>query len=151
MIRKMRSRRPGYIQVLFELPACLWADRIFLVGDFNDWNSNVTPFVQGRDGVWRASVDLLAGRSYQFRYLVDGAWQTDYHADGWVDNEYGSQNSILNATLDEEELGALAQVGHLHEEVHEIPWAKCQSIQSPAVQTPAVSKYVNSKGVRAAS
>lgn len=104
MIHKMPSPRPGHVRVVFELPACIWADRIFLVGEFNEWSLQSVPFVQGRDGIWRAAVDLVAGRSYQFRYLVDGAWQTDYHADGWLDNEFGSQNSIVNATLANEVL-----------------------------------------------
>lgn len=103
MIHKMPSRKPGYVTVIFELPACIWADRIYLVGDFNDWQTHVTPFIQGRDGVWRAVVELPAGRQYQFRYLVDGEWQTDYHADGWVESPYGSVNSIVDTTLPVEE------------------------------------------------
>ncbi len=99
MIRKTVSPKPHHVRVIFELPACIWADHVFLVGDFNDWNVTATPFVQGRDGVWRAVLDLPEGRTYQFRYLVDGNWQTDFHADGWIQNEYGSQNSLVIATL----------------------------------------------------
>lgn len=51
---------------------------------------------QDRDGVWRATVDLPANRQYCFRYLIDGNWQTDYHADGWSENEYGTENSIVD-------------------------------------------------------
>lgn len=99
MIHKTLSPKPGCVRVTFELPSCVWADKIFLVGDFNQWSMTATPFVQGRDGVWRVALDLPAGKSYQFRYLVDGNWQTDYHADGWVANEFGSQNSIVTATV----------------------------------------------------
>lgn len=28
----------GRVRVVFELPAHLWADQVFVVGDFNDWN-----------------------------------------------------------------------------------------------------------------
>lgn len=104
MIHKTPSASPGNVRVVFELPACIWADRIYLVGDFNEWGTNAQPFMQGRDGVWRAILDLPAGRQYQFRYLVDGNWQTDYHADGWVENEYGSQNSIVSTALAEEQI-----------------------------------------------
>lgn len=103
MIHKTPSPSPGHVRVIFELPACIWADRIFLVGEFNDWNTAITPFAQGRDGVWRATVDLPVGQQYQFRYLVDGSWQTDYHADGWVHNNFGSQNSIVDITQPLEE------------------------------------------------
>ena len=92
MIRKLPSPKIDCVRMIFELPACIWADRIFLVGDFNQWSTSITPFVQSRDGVWRATLDLHAGREYQFRYLVDGTWQTDFHADGWADNEFGSKN-----------------------------------------------------------
>ncbi len=103
MIRKTVSPKPHHVRVIFELPACIWADHIFLVGDFNDWNVTATPFVQGRDGVWRAVLDLPEGKTYQFRYLVDGNWQTDFHADGWIQNEYGSQNSLVVAALPQTE------------------------------------------------
>jgi len=115
MIRKLPSPQADCVRVIFELPACLWADRIFLVGDFNEWSLNNTLFSQSRDGVWRATVDLAAGRKYQFRYLVDGRWQTDSHADGWVDNGYGGQNSIVDATLPPELLPSAGSTSLLHE------------------------------------
>lgn len=117
MIRKIPSPKANCVRVLFELPACVWADRIFLVGDFNEWSTSITPFTQGRDGVWRAGADLPAGREYQFRYLVDGRWQTDFHADGWVDNEFGSQNSIVYAALPAEARPAIGATSLLHEEL----------------------------------
>ena len=53
---------------------------------FNDWSPTAMPMAQERDGVWRANVELPAGKRYEFRYLVDGRWQTDYHADGCAGN-----------------------------------------------------------------
>lgn len=99
MIRKIAAPTPGYVRVLFELPSCLWADRIFLVGDFNQWNDTATPMHQGRDGVWRATVDLPHGSSYEFRYLIDGKWTSDSHADGFAQNSYGVSNSVVHALL----------------------------------------------------
>jgi len=119
MIRKIHSPKADCVRVIFELPACIWADRIFLVGDFNDWNTTSSPFIQGRDGVWQAVVDLPAGREYAFRYLVDGVWQTDFHADGWAINEYGSQNSIVSATLPPEALPFVGGTSLLREAVRE--------------------------------
>lgn len=101
MIKKSPSAQPGTIRVAFELPSCVWADRIYLAGDFNDWNETSLPMRQGRDGVWRVEVELPIGRSYQFRYIVDGHWQTDYHADGHTENEYGTHNSFVMAELPE--------------------------------------------------
>jgi hypothetical protein len=59
---------------------------------------------QTRSGVWQATLDLPVGGRYQFRYIVDGQWRTDSHADGTSDNDFGSQNSIVVATLPESDL-----------------------------------------------
>lgn len=104
MIIKRKSSRPGFIRVCFELPAYLWADRVYVVGDFNNWDRQHTPLHQDRDGVWRAEVDLPCGKCFQFRYYVDNHWLTDNHADGMTDNPYGTQNSIVETNLSVTEL-----------------------------------------------
>lgn len=112
MIHKQSSPYPGHVRVIFELPSCLWADRIFLVGDFNHWDEKSIPMRQDRDGVWRATVDLMVGQHYQFRYMVDGQWKTDYHADGFAQGHYGADNSVVHAMLPItviEEAGCLVQ------------------------------------------
>lgn len=112
MIHKQPSPFPGHVRVTFELPSCLWADRIYLIGDFNQWDERSTPMRQERDGVWRARVDLPAGNRYQFRYMIDGQWKTDYHADGFAQGHYGADNSVVFAALPVptlEETSALVQ------------------------------------------
>lgn len=96
MIRKYASPIPNHIRVIFELPASLWADQISLVADFNHWNPDTVLFHQERDGVWRAVVDLPICRRFEFRYLIDGAWSTDIHADDVTPNEHGSFNSVVD-------------------------------------------------------
>ena len=81
MIRKKQSQTPNMLSVTFELPASLWADRIALVGDFNDWDPTATLLLQDRDGVWRTVLELPIGQRYEFSYLIDGCWSTDLHAD----------------------------------------------------------------------
>ena len=54
-------------------------DRIFVVGDFNDWCATATPMRQDRDGVWRMTVDLLGGSRCEFRYLIDGQWKIEQY------------------------------------------------------------------------
>jgi hypothetical protein len=44
-------------------------------------------------------VELPIGQRFEFRYLIDGRWQTDYHADGFTENGFGSHNSIVDLTL----------------------------------------------------
>jgi hypothetical protein len=104
MIRKLQSPIPRHVRVIFELPACIWADHIYLAGDFNRWSTTATPMQQERDGVWRATIDLPAGSRCEFRYLVDGQWKSDYHADTLTPNDYGSQNSLVVACLPADDL-----------------------------------------------
>ena len=101
MIRKTSSPDPGFVRVTFELPSCVWADRIFLTGDFSQWDQTATPMRQNRNGVWQAIVDLPVGQRYEFRYLIDGQWRTDNHADGFSTNIFGSENSIVITDLPE--------------------------------------------------
>lgn len=103
MIRKHRSPLSGHVRVAFELPSCIWADRIYLTGDFNDWQEDDIPLQQTRSGVWQVMLDLPIGKSYQFRYVIDGQWRTDSHADGLSENSFGSENSVVVADLPEDE------------------------------------------------
>lgn len=99
MITKTKSSQSGFVRVCFELPACVWADRIYLVGDFNGWDRQQTPMRQDRHGVWRVELDLPYGERFEFRYLVDNHWLTDSHSDGVTPNSYGTQNSIVQTFL----------------------------------------------------
>lgn len=101
MIHKRKSSTPGHVRVVFELPSCIWADRVFVVGDFNQWAKRATPMQQDREGVWRAVVDLPAGSRCGFRYLIDGQWKTDYHADAYTSGELGAEQSVVCAVLPE--------------------------------------------------
>jgi hypothetical protein len=102
MIYKTLASTTGQVRVTFELPSCIWADRIYLVGDFNHWDEQATPMHQDRDGVWRAVIELEYGSQCEFRYLIDGQWRTDYHADGYTNNSFGSENSVITAVLPED-------------------------------------------------
>jgi 1,4-alpha-glucan branching enzyme len=85
------------VRVTFELPSSLWAERVNLVGDFNDWDTNRHEMSQSRsNGNWRITLDLPTGKEYQFRYLVNGRdWHNEWHADKYTSNKYGSDNSVV--------------------------------------------------------
>jgi 1,4-alpha-glucan branching enzyme len=101
MITKTPSQDPGKVTVRFELPPAIWADRVHLVGDFNDWNETSLPMKCDRDdGMWYAVLELERGREYEFRYLVNGhEWHNDWKADDYVPNPYGGMNSVVSTTL----------------------------------------------------
>ncbi len=97
MIRKIfiETERGLVARITFILPNSTWADAIYLVGDFNEWNHSSHPFQCDREGTWTLTLDLEIGRCYQFRYLRDGAWINDSQADGFVGNPHGSDNSLV--------------------------------------------------------
>ena len=83
-------------RVTFSLPDSIWADAIYLVGDFNQWNRTSHPLRRDREGGWRITIELEPGRVYQFRYLRDGQeWLNDSQSDAYVANPYGSDNSVV--------------------------------------------------------
>jgi hypothetical protein len=94
MPRKEALAENGVVRVTFELPSDVSGDVVHLVGDFTGWQG--TPMARQEDGSWRASVDLAPERSYEFRYLIDGArWENDWAADRYVPNAYGQENSVV--------------------------------------------------------
>jgi 1,4-alpha-glucan branching enzyme len=94
MLRKRRRNEDGRVRVTFELPAEAGGEVVHLVGDFTDWQGQAMK--RGKDGSWTTSVDLEPGRSYQFRYLVDGErWENDWQADRYVPGPFGSENSVV--------------------------------------------------------
>ena len=98
MIAKQPSDKPERLLVTFQLPGSIWAESVHLVGDFNGWNRHSHPLVHSRDGdsMWEITLELEAGKTYQFRYLVNGRdWQNDWNADRYVSNPFGGDNSVL--------------------------------------------------------
>jgi 1,4-alpha-glucan branching enzyme len=89
--------RGGKVRVTFSVPAHLWADSIHLVGDFNGWDKRATPLRLTEAG-WKISIELEAGKSYQYRYLIDGReWHNDWQADAYATNQFGGDNSVVIA------------------------------------------------------
>jgi len=96
MIKKTALPGGKKFKVTFEMSEAEAAS-VALVGEFNDWNKDVTPLrKRKKDGVFAASINLAAGRKYEFRYLVDAArWENDGQADAYVPNGFGSDNSVV--------------------------------------------------------
>jgi 1,4-alpha-glucan branching enzyme len=100
MIHKRHSLNPGKVVVVFEIPSTIWADRVNLVGDFNNWDPESLPLRQDRQENWQVEMELDAGREYRFRYLFDGAyWVYDWRADKSLTDTGGSYDSIVIAEL----------------------------------------------------
>ena len=98
MIRKEASmlNDRAQVKVTFTLPASIWAEKIYLVGDYNGWNRRSHPMQRARSGQWTATVFLEPNRAYQFRYLIDNVnWTNDDNADAYVRNLHGSDNFVV--------------------------------------------------------
>lgn len=101
MIYKVESPLSGHIRIIFELPSSVWANRVNVCGDFNDWNRHNEPLRQERDGCWRAVLDLPVNRQFRFHYLVDGNELLDCNADGLSNGSFQEQKSIVSTKLTE--------------------------------------------------
>lgn len=101
MLKKRLVKSRDVCKVTFELPKAEWpagieVKTVALAGEFNDWDPSATPLKRGKGGVFRTMLELEPGREYQFRYLVNGdQWGNDWHADAYVPNEWGTDNSVV--------------------------------------------------------
>lgn len=91
-----QAARASTIDVRFTLPAEIQARTVALCGEFNNWSAQDIRLERGGDGSWQATVALKPGRSYRYRYLLDGErWENAWHADRYVPNSYGSTDSVV--------------------------------------------------------
>jgi hypothetical protein len=88
--------RASTIDVRFTLPAEVQAGTVALCGQFNNWSAQDIWLERGGDGSWQATVALEPGRSYRYRYLLDGErWENAWQADRYVPNSHGSTDSVV--------------------------------------------------------
>ena len=98
-IKKKHIKGEGLCKVTFRLPSIAAKDakRVWVVGDFNDWNIRADRMRRLKNGDYTITLELTPGKDYQFRYLIDEAkWENDWNADKYVKNPYGdSDNSVV--------------------------------------------------------
>ncbi|HKJ41693.1 MAG TPA: isoamylase early set domain-containing protein [Sunxiuqinia sp.] len=74
------------------------AESVSLVGDFNNWDASVAPMNKLKSGEFTSIIELEKGKSYEFRYLVNGKeWYNETEADGFIANSFGAENSVVQA------------------------------------------------------
>jgi len=72
------------------------ANSVSLVGDFNSWNSALTPLAKNDSGLWFAEIDAPKSGSYHYKFVVDGnRWLEDPSNGMKVPDNYGGLNSVL--------------------------------------------------------
>jgi len=83
----------------FRLPkaAAPEAESVYLVGDFNGWDTQATPMKKLKSGEFKVEVSLDAGRDYEFRYLIDNErWENDWAADSYRAGAGTDENSVVS-------------------------------------------------------
>jgi hypothetical protein len=84
------------VDVTFTLPGEVGAGNVALCGEFNDWSAGNIALQRGSDGAWQVTLPLEPGRSYRYRYLLDGErWENAWQADRYEPNAFGSTNSVV--------------------------------------------------------
>jgi hypothetical protein len=98
----------------FPIDACGDAKKLFLVGDFNDWNeTEISMSKSAKDGSFKKTLELETGRDYQFKYLTDAqVWHNDHCADWYVQTSFpGIENSVVSLPRQSDDLSKIEGVG----------------------------------------
>jgi hypothetical protein len=69
--------------------------KIYLAGNFNEWNPADPSYLMkddDGDGVWSITVKLAPG-TYQYKYVIDDKWTQDPYAPGEAPDGFGGRNS----------------------------------------------------------
>lgn len=86
-------------KVTFALPkeAVENAETVAVLGDFNNWQEGIVLSKQ-KDGSFKIAVELEIGRSYEYRFLINGQkWENDWAAEQYAPTPYGNYNSVVKA------------------------------------------------------
>jgi len=103
-------------------------------GEWNGWSADIGVMRRDAEGRFSLTVDLDAGRTYRFRYLLDGErWDNDWAADAYVPNGFGGDDSVVDLT-------------RLAEAVQ--PPLKKAPVKKQAVNEQAVKKQVKKETVK---
>ncbi|MHA7880768.1 MAG: isoamylase early set domain-containing protein [Saccharospirillum sp.] len=83
--RYLKSRPVCKCTFILPKDAAPDARQVSLVGDFNHWQTESTPMKRLKTGDFKLELALETGRTYQYRYLIDGElWENDWAADAYV-------------------------------------------------------------------
>jgi len=68
---------------------------VYLAGEFNAWDPTVKKMsYKAASGIYAATIKLAPG-TYQYKFVLDGAWCADPENVNAVANDHGTFNSII--------------------------------------------------------
>lgn len=87
----------GKRRILFEVEAPPGSE-VFVAGNFNDWELTKHRLTdKGHPGQFRRQVYVEPG-TVEYKFVVDGNWQIDSNCPHWRPNEFGTLNSVTDAS-----------------------------------------------------
>ena len=99
MLKKSYSKTKPVCKVTFTLPveAASGAKDVRVLGDFNNWSWENGYKMKAGKKEFSTIAEIEAGRSYEFRYLIDNhIWENDWAADKYVETPFfGITNSVV--------------------------------------------------------
>ena len=94
-IKKQFIKTKPVCKVTFSVEA-KEANTASVVGDFNNWNPAEGELSKLKNGTFKGVFDLAKDASYEFKYLVDGAYVNDPESDSFKWNEFaGTENGVV--------------------------------------------------------
>ncbi len=95
---KKKYLKSEICKVTFRLPreAAPAAERVTIVGDFNQWDLSESEMKRMRNGDFQLTIELSCNREYRFKYLIDSnKWENDWCADKYTPNPFGGDDSVV--------------------------------------------------------
>jgi 1,4-alpha-glucan branching enzyme len=92
-MKKQIKKASGKRRVTFTFIAP-WAQKVSLVGNFNQWRYDKHPMKKNRDDRWSKTIYLMPG-TYEYKYWVDGQWMIDERNLDRCRNCFGTRNNLI--------------------------------------------------------
>jgi 1,4-alpha-glucan branching enzyme len=70
------------------------AKKVFLAGEFNNWDTRSLPMKKDKGGVWKMKIKLPFGR-YEYKFFADNVWVESLPGAEQVSNPLGTRNFIV--------------------------------------------------------
>lgn len=92
-IKKQFIKTKPVCKVTFSISA-KEASSVAVIGDFNNWSR--VELAKLKNGTFKGVFELPKDASYEYKYVIDGAYINDPEADGFKWNDFaGSENSVV--------------------------------------------------------
>jgi len=98
MLKKEILKSKPIAKITFTLPieAIAGAKEVRILGEFNNWDWATAPIMKANKKNYTATLNLAAGKTYEFRYKGDnGVWANDWAADNYVPAPYNVDNCVV--------------------------------------------------------